>query len=94
MSKFTLAGLVSWFISGLLLGFQVLEPLVSSGGEVAWKNLTLIDVIGKSQLNWINEMSEGTIHYIVQYVISMPIYLLLFCLGILFIILGRFTSKL
>ncbi|MBW2489588.1 MAG: hypothetical protein JRE65_00380 [Deltaproteobacteria bacterium] len=94
MSKFTIAGLVSWFIGGLLFGFQALDSLISSGGGgKAWKNLTLIDVIDKSHFSWVNGMSEGIIHNAAQYIIAMPIYLLLFCVGILFLILGRLTTR-
>jgi hypothetical protein len=94
MSKLTIAGLVSWFIGGLLFGFQVLQGLVSSGGDMHWKNLILTDVIGKSHFDWIDGMSEGIVHNVVQYIVTMPLYLLLFCVGILFLILGRLTSKL
>jgi hypothetical protein len=94
MSKFTIAGLSSLFISGLLIAFQTIGGLVSSGGDLVWKNLTLLDVIGKNYFSWINGMSEGTIQSIVQYITTMPLYLLLICVGILFLILGRLTSKL
>jgi hypothetical protein len=94
MSKFTIAGLVSWFIGGLLFGFQAIEALVSSGGDVAWKNFTLTNVIDKNHFNWVNGISEGILHNVVQYIVTMPLYLLLFCIGILFLILGRLTSKL
>jgi hypothetical protein len=98
MSKFTIAGLVSWFFSGLLLGFQALKVFmkssVSSSGEMVWKKLALMDVIGKSHFDWIAGMPDGIVHNIFQYIVTMPLYLLLFCAGILFLILGRLTSKL
>jgi len=93
MSKLTIAGLVSWFIGGLLFGFQALEGLISSGGDIEWKNLILMDVIGKSHFDWIAGMPEGIVHNIAQYIVTMPLYLLLFCVGILLLILGRLTSK-
>lgn len=94
MSKLTIAGLVSWFIGGLIFGFQAIGGLVSSGGDMDWKNLILMDVIGKSHFDWIDGMSEGIVHNVVQYIVTMPLYLLLFCVGIVFLILGRLTSKL
>lgn len=93
MSKFTIAGLGSCLIGVLVFGFQVIGGLVSSGGDVMWKNLTLLDVIDKAYFSWVEGMSEGIIQNAVQYVIAMPIYLLLLCVGILFLILGQFTSK-
>jgi hypothetical protein len=98
MSKFTIAGLVSWFSSGLLLGFQALKVFMNSGinssGEMVWKKLALTDVIGKSHFDWIAGIPDGIVHNISQYIVTMPLYLLLFCAGILFLILGRLTSKL
>jgi hypothetical protein len=93
MSKLTIAGLASWFIGGLIFAFQAIGGLVRTGGDMVWKNLTLIDVIGKNHFSWVNGMPDGTIHNVVEYVIAMPLYLLLFCIGILFLILGRLTSK-
>ncbi len=94
MSKLTFAGLASLFIGVVLIAFQTIGGLVRSGGDVAWKNLTLLDVIGKTHFSWIDGMSEGTIQNIVQYIVTMQLYLLLICVGILFLILGRLTSKL
>jgi len=93
MSKLTIAGLVSWFIGGLLFGFQVLQGLVRTGGDMQWKNFILTDVIGQSHFDWIAGMPDGIFHNFAQYIVTMPLYLLLFCIGILFLILGRLTSK-
>ena len=93
MSKLTIAGLVSCFIGGLIVAFQAIGGLVSSGGDLVWKNLILMDVIGKSHFDWIAGMPEGIVHNIAQYIVTMPLYLLLFCVGILLLILGRLTSK-
>jgi hypothetical protein len=94
MSKLTIAGLVSWFIGGLLFGFQAIESLVRTGGDMDWKNMILMDVIGKSHFDWIAGMSEGIIQNFAQYIVTMPLYILLFCVGILFFILNSLVSKL
>jgi hypothetical protein len=94
MSKLTIAGLVSWFIGGLLFGFQAIESLVRTGGDMDWKNMILMDVIGKSHFDWIAGMSEGIIQNFAQYIVTMPLYILLFCIGILFFILNSLVSKL
>ena len=93
MSKFTIAGLLSWFISGLMLGYQFLGGFVKSGGTIIWKNITLMDVVGKSRLNWIEGISPGSLHLILQYIVNMQLYVLLFFAGILFFIIGRLTAK-
>jgi hypothetical protein len=94
MSKLTIAGLVSWFIGGLLFGFQAIETLIRSQGNMAWKKLTLMDVIGKSYFDWIAGIPEGIVHNIAQYIVTMPLFILLFCIGILFFILNSLVSKL
>ena len=94
MSKLTIAGLASWFIGGLLFGFQVLKGIIGTGGDMVWENLILLDVIGKSHFDWIAGMPDGIVHNIAQYIVTMPLYLLLFCIGILFFILNSLMSKL
>ena len=94
MSKLTIAGLVSWFIGGLLFGFQVLKGIVGTGGDMVWENLILLDVIGKSHFDWIAGMPDGILHTSAQYIVNMQLYLLLICVGILILILSRLTSKL
>lgn len=94
MSKLTFAGLASLFIGAVLIAFQVIGGLISTAGDSVWKNLTLMDIIGKTHFSWIDGMSEGIIQNIVQYIVTMQLFLLLICVGILFIILGQLTSKL
>ena len=94
MSKFTLAGLLSWCCSILLLGYQALAGFVRSGGTIIWKSITLIDVVGKSRLNWIDEISPGSLHLILQYIVTMELYILLFITGIFLFIIGRLTTRL
>ena len=94
MSKFTIAGLLSWGCSVLLLGYQALAGFVRSGGTIIWKNITLMDAVGKNRLDWIEGISPGSLHLILQYIVSMQLYLLLFFAGIIFFIIGRLTSKL
>jgi hypothetical protein len=94
MSKLTFAGLASLCIGGVLIAFQVIGGLVSTGGDLVWKSMTLLDVFGKTHFSWIDGMSEGIIQNIIQYIVTMQLYLLLICIGILFLILGRLTSKL
>ena len=94
MSKFTFAGLASLFIGAVLVAFQVVGGLISTGGDLYWKNLTLLDIIGKTHLSWIEGMSEGIIQNIVQYIVTMQLFLLLICVGILFLIIGQLTSRL
>jgi hypothetical protein len=94
MSKFTIVGLVSCFIGGLIIAFQAIGGLVKTGGDFVWKNSTLLDLVGKTNFSWVDGMPDGTLQHAVQYIITMPLYLLLVCIGILLLILGQVTSKL
>jgi hypothetical protein len=94
MSKSTIAGLLSWFVSGLLLGYQALAGFIKSGGTILWKNITLMDVVGKSRLNWIEGISPGSLHLVLHYIVTQQLYILLFFVGIFFFIISRLTSKL
>ncbi len=99
MSKFTIAGLLSCLAGGLILGFQaistLMEPSASSitNGKSAWKNLTLADSIGQEYFEWINTISLASIQNIADYIVNMPLFILLFCIGILCFLINAFTSK-
>ena len=94
MSKFTFAGLASLLIGAVLIAFQVIGGLISTAGDSVWKNLTLMSIIGETHFSWIDGMPEGIIQNCVQYIVTMQLFLLLFCVGILFLIIGQLTSRL
>jgi len=99
MSKFTIAGLVSCLASGIILGFQAISALMDPSGssitkgKTAWKNLTLVDSIGQEYFEWINTISWTSIQSSADYIVNMPLYILLFCIGILCFLINAFTSK-
>ncbi len=93
MSKFTIAGLLCWFCSALLLGYQALAGFVRTGGTIVWKDINLMNVIGKSRFNWIEGISPGSLHSILQYIVTMELYILLFFVGIFFFIVSRLTTR-
>jgi len=92
MSKFTVAGLVSWLFSGLILGFQAIGTFMKMEDKMVWKSLTLMDFLDEGHLTWLDGISRGTLHTIIQFIVTMPLYLLLFLTGILFFILNRLTT--
>jgi hypothetical protein len=92
MSKFTVAGLVAWLFSGLILGFQAIATFMKMEDKMVWKSLTLMDFLDEGHLTWIDGISRGTLHTIIQFIVTMPLYLLLFLTGILFFILNRLTT--
>ena len=93
MSKFTIAGLVSWISSALLLGFQAISLFMGSEGGNSWKNLSLVDVVKESYLHWVDNIPWVHVQQAVDYVVHMPLYLLLFCFGFLCFLFNAFRSK-
>ena len=89
MNKFTIAGLCAWLVSLVIVGFQAITSLMVEGGggdwgapPGGWSQLALVDLIGNDKLYW-------AIHYDwLMYVFNMPLYILLFVVGLVFIIMG------
>jgi len=97
MSKYTIAGLISWFFSGLILLFQTISSLTGTEEKMVFKVFkitTLVDVVGQEYFHWIDGISWVSIQTAVNYIVTMPLFLLLFCIGILFFLMHMFTSKL
>jgi len=94
MSKYTIVGLISWLFSGLILLFQTISSLMGMEEKMVFKNSALVDIIGKGHFSWIDGISWVSIQKAVNYIVTMPLFLLLFCIGILFFLMHMFTSKL
>ena len=92
MSKYTVAGLVSWLFSGLLLGFQAIAVFMKMEDKMVWKSLTLVDFLDEGHLTWLDGISRGAFYTIIHFIVSMPLYLLLFFIGVLFFIMNRLTT--
>jgi len=86
VSKFTILGLLSWLCGFLLLGFQGISSLM--GTEGTWQSMTLLDVAEPEHLAWIERLPFGVLRRSADYLTEMPLFLLLFCLGVLFLVLG------
>lgn len=91
MSKFTMGGLLSFLGGLLLLGFQAISTLMDMEG--VWKSLSLVDIFDEAHFLWIDGISWGIVRASADYVVTMPLFVLLFCLGVLFfmisVLLGR-----
>ena len=94
MSKYAIVGLVSWFFSGLILLFQTISSLMGTEETMVFKKLTLVSVIGQGHFDWIHSLSWVSVQKAVSYIVTMPLFLLLFCIGILFFLMHMFKSKL
>lgn len=88
MGKFTLLGILAWIGGVLLLGFQGISTLMKEKGT--WEDMALVDVVEPEYLNWITGLPTSYLQNAGDYLITMPLYQLLFGAGVLFFILGAF----
>ena len=91
MTKFSLIGLLSCLGGGLLLGFQVLSSIMDT--KNTWKGLNLLGVFGKEHFSWLEGASFFGLEKIADYVVTMPLFILLFCIGVLFFVLDYFFGR-
>ena len=91
MSKLTLLGLV-FCLGGLLtVGFQKLSTLMNTLSSGAVQEATTIKkLVGPDNLSWINNISVDFIKNAADYIITMPLYILLLCLGVICLIATYF----
>lgn len=97
MSRFTLAGLLAWFTSFVLYGYQAITKVMERGAYAAkhvtnsvWYDLSLYNIIGPGHFSWIDDMSWVYVGKAFEYVVHVQIYALLFFFGILCFVIGMF----
>lgn len=89
MSKLTITGLICWLLGLLILGFQGISQLMHEGTN--WKNLMLTDFIEPDYLEWITQVpifAQNALNYLLH----MPLFVLLFCVGTLAFIINAFVE--
>jgi len=91
MTKFTLFGVLSCLGGGLLIGFQMLSSTMESDG--GWQSLSLVDIIGEHYFEWLGNASFGGAERIAEYIVTLPLFVLLFCIGGLFFVLDYFLGR-
>jgi len=94
MSKYTMAGLTSWLFSGLLLLFQAISSVMGNEEKFAFKSLSLVSVVGQKHFKWIESISWAGIQNAASYLVTTPLFILLFCIGILFFLIHMVTNRL
>jgi len=62
-------------------------------GEIVWKRLSLLDIVDAKYAEWIDGISWDTIQGILQHIATMPIFIILISVGILFFIIGALVQK-
>ena len=92
MNRFTLLGLILLVVGGCILGFQAISSMMTAG-EITWETLSLADATGPETLKWVNGISIQLVQKALNYLVTMPLYMLSFALGVLMLIIGGFISK-
>jgi len=91
MTQYTLMGILSCVGGGVLIGFQAVSSAMGSKG--AWLSLSLVDIAGEQYFEWMGGASFGGIERIAAYIVTMPLFILLFCIGGLFFVLDYFLGR-
>ena len=91
MSKLTLLGLALCLGGLLTVGFQKLSTLMGTLSTGAAQEATTIKkLVDPDHLNWINNISVDFAKNAADYIITMPLYILLLCLGVICLIAKYF----
>lgn len=88
MSKFEMFGVLSWVTSFILLLFQGISSVTKTNTE--WKNLALVDILEENSFTWIDGISWTMLQDGLNYLVTMPLFMLLICIGVICFIINAF----
>lgn len=91
MSKFAIIGVLCCIGGALILGFQAIASVMTP--DSLWENLTLTDLLTPELLDAVDNMSEGIIYNATDYIITLPLYIILFSVGTIMLILSSFMWR-
>jgi len=92
MSKYNIAGFVLCIGGLLLVLFQSLSAIMTPG-DVASTSLTIVDVVDAQHFSWIDGTSLNSLQKAAKFIVTMPLYILLICCGVLSFIAGAVFDK-
>ena len=96
MNKFFILGIVSCGSGLILWCIKFLSTLIEGekiGLEEVQVSYCLADFINLNQIDWIGSIPWPAVRTTVSYIFTMPLYLLLFCIGAIFLIISTFYRK-
>jgi hypothetical protein len=91
MTKYSLLGILAIIGGGIMVGFQTLSVVM--GHEVKYESLKLVNILDEKYVAWIDTVSFYGLERIPAFIVSAPVYILLFCLGGLFLVLSYLFGK-
>jgi hypothetical protein len=90
MNKVTILGVLCWLGALLLLIFQSVSSVMGEGET--WNNLALVDFAPASAFSWIDDISTQFLYETFDYLVTMPVFILLFAVGIVLFIINAFLK--
>ncbi|MBF0102162.1 MAG: hypothetical protein HQK77_14765 [Desulfobacterales bacterium] len=91
MSKLNLAGGVSWAGAFVLFLFQAISGFTKTGSE--FTNIRLLDLAEPKKFEWIKDVSWDVLQNSLNYIITVPLYILLLVVGVFFFVLSGLFNK-
>ena len=91
MLRFSSLGFLSLFGSILTLLLQAIISLTSK--DLAWKKLSVVNVVEPHYYSWVEHITLFNFNSMSTFILDMPLYMLFFCLTILFFILSSLFER-
>ncbi len=79
MSKWSIVGGLCWVLAGVIILFQIVGNMIKESYD--WEMMTLVDTLDGKYLNWIDKVTVPYVGQALDYIVTMPLYLLLLVLG-------------
>jgi len=91
MTKYGFFGVLACLGGGVLIGFQAVSSVMGAKG--GWQSITLMDIMGGKFFEWLANTSLGGAEKFAETIAAMPLYVLLFCIGVLLFALEYFLGR-
>ncbi len=99
MKKTNAAGVISILSGGLVYGYTALGNFMASSSDLSREKFTgnehssLMDVLDPGNFEWIDQIPWGYGQKAADYVVQMPLFLLLFIIGGILLLIGGIFYK-
>lgn len=84
-------GFLSLFGSIIILLLQAITYVLNK--DFTWKKLRFADILDPQYYSWLDNITLFNVNGIANYVVNMPLFVLLFCMTIVFFILSGIFEK-
>jgi hypothetical protein len=92
MSKYYILGGLLCLGGLVLVIFQAISSMMAPG-DIVWKSVSIVDVLGATHLQWIDGISWHSIQKNLKHITTMPMYILLLGTGAFTMVVGGVVDK-